>query len=69
MPETVEVEGEPWVLPTWAAQVDDRVSTCRSCFVRIVWCETLHGKRAPLNPDGTHHFSTCPDRDVWRRPR
>jgi hypothetical protein len=40
---------------------------CRSCKSPIVWGETPTGKLAPFDPDGTNHFSTCPDRRAWRK--
>lgn len=41
--------------------------SCRSCGAPIAWCTTRAGKRAPLNPDGTSHYSTCPQADTWRK--
>jgi hypothetical protein len=33
-----------------------------------MWVITLKtGRRAPINPDGESHFSTCPDADRWRK--
>jgi hypothetical protein len=46
---------------------------CRSCGVRIVWCETHLGKKAPVDEpefDGqatTSHFMTCPYAGRHRR--
>jgi hypothetical protein len=43
-------------------------SRCRSCRAPVGWAEHEHtGRKAPFNPDGTSHFSTCPDSDHWRR--
>jgi len=39
---------------------------CRSCSAPIVWIITAKGKRAPMNPDGTSHWSSCPDAAAWR---
>ncbi len=39
---------------------------CRSCGQQVLWCTTAAGKRAPLNPDGTSHFSNCPQASAWR---
>lgn len=47
----------------------DHVSRCRSCDAPIVWCVTPRGKRAPVNADGTSHFSNCPEADRWRKPK
>lgn len=42
---------------------------CRGCRTGIVWTRTPKGARAPLDPDGTNHFVTCPERDRFRRRR
>jgi hypothetical protein len=47
--------------------IADKVGACRSCSAKIMWTTTPRGKRAPLNADGTSHFSTCPQRDTWRK--
>jgi len=39
---------------------------CKSCSANIVWIITLAKKKAPMNPDGTSHFATCPDAERWR---
>jgi hypothetical protein len=60
---------DDWVIPHWAhAPIEDPadVRPCRSCGARIVWVTTRAGKRAPLNRDGTSHFSTCPQAEKWR---
>lgn len=41
--------------------------SCRSCGAVISWFITPRGKSAPLNPDGTSHFATCPQADRWRK--
>jgi len=59
-----------------------RESNCRSCRAPIVWLRTNTGHRMPVNADtaqphdeifvyGRHvsHFSTCPQRDDWRKRR
>ena len=40
---------------------------CRACRAAIAWCTTKAGKLAPLNPDGTSHFSDCPEAARFRR--
>jgi hypothetical protein len=60
---------EEWPLPEWA-ELDRgaRPTACRSCGATILWVLSKRsGKRAPLNPDGTSHFATCPQADQWRR--
>lgn len=42
---------------------------CRSCKAPVFWIITEKGKRMPVNPDGTSHFSNCPDAGNWRRDR
>ena len=62
----VTEQGTSFEIPErWAP--DPKQSACRSCESPIVWCKTPAGKRAPVNPDGTSHFSTCPQADRWRR--
>lgn len=39
---------------------------CRSCKADIIWIVTKNGRRAPMNPDGTSHWGTCPDAHAWR---
>lgn len=39
---------------------------CRSCGAAIQWGE-LKGRPHPYNPDGTSHFSDCPQAKDWRR--
>jgi hypothetical protein len=50
---------------TDATQTPD--STCRSCGAPIAWVVTAARKRAPMDPDGTPHFATCPHAAAWRR--
>jgi hypothetical protein len=40
---------------------------CRGCRVTIYWIKTLKGKNMPVNPDGTSHFSNCPQAQTFRR--
>ncbi len=40
---------------------------CRSCGATIYWSETVNKKPVPVDPDGTNHFITCPDRKKWRK--
>lgn len=63
--------GETWLCPPWAiapfAPIDTR--TCRSCGARIAWLRTTKGSLAPVNADGTSHFSDCPQAEAWRKPK
>ncbi len=43
-----------------------RKAECRSCQAEIFWIVTTAGKRMPTNPDGTSHFSTCPNAALHR---
>ena len=54
-----------WTLP--AGHEFDNLGKCRSCGADIAWCFTRAGKRAPVNPDGTSHFATCPQAETWRK--
>lgn len=56
-----------WTLPE--GYQPDNIARCRSCAADILWTITRKGKRAPLNRDGTSHFSTCPAANQWRSPR
>jgi hypothetical protein len=63
--------GETWQCPPWAiapvGPIDTR--TCRSCGARIAWLVTAAKRTlAPVNPDGTSHFETCPDTPGWLKP-
>lgn len=42
---------------------------CRTCKAPIHWIETPRGKRMPVNPDGTSHFSTCAQAAEHRKPK
>jgi len=63
---------------------DTRVTACKGCGQKIVWRETMGGKKIPLDFDHHTtetvlgyeevdsrfvHFSTCPQADTFRRPR
>lgn len=43
------------------------VGRCRSCGQEVMWATTPNEKRAPLNRDGTSHFSNCPEAAKWRK--
>ena len=47
----------------------ESMGRCRGCGAAMAWTTTPKGARAPLDPDGTNHFVTCPDRDSFRRKR
>jgi hypothetical protein len=48
---------------------------CKSCQAEIEWHETPRGKKMPFNlmQDGNSlaitHFTTCPEADLFRKPR
>lgn len=46
-----------------------RESACRSCAAPIFWIVTTHGKKMPVDRDGTSHFATCPNAAAHRRRR
>lgn len=56
-----------WTIPE--SYTFESLGTCRGCRQRIAWTETPAGKQAPLDPDGTNHFVTCPERERFRRPK
>lgn len=55
-----------WLIPL--GYQPDGVGACRSCHQIVLWTHTQRGNKAPLNQDGTSHFSTCPQADGWRKP-
>jgi hypothetical protein len=64
--------GEIWQCPPWAILPTARITVreCRSCGARVTWLKTAKtGSLAPVNPDGTSHFSDCPQAPAWRKPR
>ncbi len=64
--------GETWLCPPWAIVPAARITVreCRSCGARVAWLKTVKtGSLAPVNPDGTSHFGTCPDGPAWRKPK
>ena len=40
---------------------------CSGCKATIYWIITRKGKKMPVNPDGTSHFSNCPQAQTFRR--
>ena len=64
--------GETWQCPPWAVVPAARIQPreCRSCGARVAWLKTIKtGSLAPVNPDGTSHFSDCPQAPAWRKPK
>ena len=57
--------GNVFVIPE--GYTPDGSGQCRSCGARIVWTITKAGRRAPLDPSGLSHFSTCPQSQAWRK--
>lgn len=73
-PATLHFDGRisavPWEIPSWAIYLGDMPTTCRSCSAVVLWIESkAKAKRAPINPDGTSHFATCPDAEKWRKAK
>ncbi len=57
-----------WVVPEgYAIELREPPSRCRSCGAEIAWAITPAGKKAPLNRDGSSHFSNCPQAGTWRK--
>ena len=54
-----------WTVPDGYSP--DNIGQCRSCAAEVLWCHTPAGRKAPLNRDGTSHFSTCPAASQWRK--
>jgi hypothetical protein len=64
--EHVTPEGDRFLVPEgWTP--GDKSSRCRSCDALILWAVTPRNKRAPVDPDGRSHFSSCPDAASWRK--
>lgn len=67
LPEFVDAHGQAFRYPDgWTP---DNSGRCRSCAAPVLWCITPAGRRAPVDPDGTSHFATCPEATQWRKPR
>jgi hypothetical protein len=64
--EFITPEGDRFLVPHGYTP-GDKSSRCRSCDALICWCLTRNQKRAPMNPDGTSHFASCPDAPAWRK--
>lgn len=41
---------------------------CRGCGQEIFWLTHRNGKKAPYDPDGANHFSSCKRADDFRQP-
>jgi len=60
--------GLEFQLPEWAAYIGGRPTSCRCCSATVLFVRSLRTEKlAPLNPDGTSHFTTCPQAASWRR--
>ncbi|HEU0180323.1 MAG TPA: hypothetical protein VFV58_39305 [Blastocatellia bacterium] len=46
-------------------------SVCRgpNCKAEVYMVRHLNGVLGIYNPDGESHFVTCPDRELFRRPK
>ncbi len=44
------------------------MSRCKKCGREISFAITKNGKRQPINPDGSNHFSSCTGRPQKRKP-
>lgn len=63
-------DGSTWVIPDgWLFGATDRPTYCRSCNARVLWLTSKNGKKAPMNADGTSHFSDCPQAASWRKAK
>jgi hypothetical protein len=40
---------------------------CRGCSAEIYWVVHRNKKPTPYNPDGTNHFGSCKNRELFRR--
>lgn len=59
--------GQGWTYPEgW---LPDNIARCRGCDQQVLWCLTPNKKRAPVNRDGTSHFSNCPAASQFRRKK
>jgi hypothetical protein len=38
-----------------------------TCSAPVVWCVTKNMKPIPIDPDGTPHYATCPDRQKFKK--
>jgi hypothetical protein len=60
-------DGHVWDVPD--GYEPGNVGACKACGQSMLWTTTRAGNRAPLNPDGTSHFATCPYSDRFRKPK
>jgi len=67
MSSLVQVAGVWWNVPEGYRPQQAR--PCKSCGQVILMAQTPKDKWAPLNPDGTSHFSNCPQAAQFRRPK
>lgn len=60
-----------YTLPGWAdPTIAPEPARCRSCGDEIGWVVShVSRRKAPINPDGTSHFATCPQADKWRKAK
>lgn len=54
-----------WTVPE--GYTPDNVGQCRGCLAQVLWCITPADRKAPLNRDGSSHFSNCPAAAQYRR--
>jgi Zn-dependent alcohol dehydrogenase len=70
VPQTLVSGGVTFTIPdTYViSSFGAHVTQCRACQQTILFAaHRTTGKRMPLNPDGTSHFSNCPEADTFRR--
>jgi len=48
--------------------LDANPTECRGCKALIYWIKPKE-KLMPVNPDGTSHFSNCPNAKEFRRKK
>ena len=59
--------GQVWDIPD--GYTPDNVGSCKACGQEMLWTKTKAGNRAPLNPDGSSHFSNCVYAQRFRKPK
>lgn len=51
----------------YAIAEGEQPKRCKGCSATIYFATTAAGKYMPVNPDGTSHMDTCPERDLFRK--
>lgn len=45
----------------------EKPKKCKGCGAIIYWVVTLRGRNMPVNPDGTPHWDSCPEKNLFKQ--